>query len=392
MVTSVKYTFGDIPNEVRTRQYWPISDRFWELYTEFGYEFLKDLWDLLGRLALYDLFKIRLDKAIISARDVIKGNIKNPDKIMSYLMYPPLVSSRADLQQGMMKLLYGDSIDVSFVVLKDHTEEVVLILNGHLEDGIPVDWWIVKEDDELLERRHMKTGIKFKNLPKHHKSMNKLGLSILDILQDIRNERTPQWSTSAFHIAAVWGCGILSVGLGALTNWEIHSALWTGMAAKTHFGMPDYLFSYIPMPPIISVAVWAGRERFINTMVGLSHYNKTYIQGIEDIYLNTFKQEMPEMEERLWEEIDLGARLPKTILEAKPPDLKKQWKKNSYITENFDWYYPDANMIKWQDLGIEREEFLSGVFLEIDQWTPFDYEVSKKDIISTGLGSETKFY
>ncbi|MHA1315888.1 MAG: hypothetical protein ACTSRB_18450, partial [Candidatus Helarchaeota archaeon] len=114
---------------------------------------------------------------------------------------------RSDLQQGSMKLLYGESIDVSYVAVRDDTLEIQLILNGHLEDGIPVDWFVISETEDIMQRRHLKTGIKLKDIFKKSKKKDFIscGTAIRDILLDIRNERSPQWANSAYQIGIGWG-------------------------------------------------------------------------------------------------------------------------------------------------------------------------------------------
>ena len=182
-------------------------------YTQAGYGKFEEIMPIIPDIA-YDFIKLRLDEAIMSAQDCINGKLKDPEKTMAYMLFPPITTVRCDLQQGLSKLLYGDSIDISFVIFYDLTGEIVFIFNGHCEDGIPIDWWLVGPDDEdVLERRHMKYGYKIKDIPTIAKGMEKSGDMLLGILQDIRNERSPQWASSTYQLGLTWGYGTLASAL-----------------------------------------------------------------------------------------------------------------------------------------------------------------------------------
>jgi len=87
------------------------------------------------------------------------------------MMFPPVIPLRADLTQGTMKLLYGDSLDMTFFALTDLDQELLFLLNGHMENGIPVDWWLIGPDDEVFERRHIKYGFKLKDAFKNSRDI-----------------------------------------------------------------------------------------------------------------------------------------------------------------------------------------------------------------------------
>ena len=131
------------------------------MFQHFGWEHVVRGFEKGSEFLGYEVFKYRLNEAIKTAREVLQGKIENPEKIIAFTLFPPGGFIRADLQQGSMKLLYGESVDVSYVGIRDDTMEASFILNGHLEDGIPVDWWMMGPEDEMLDRRHHKYGIKY---------------------------------------------------------------------------------------------------------------------------------------------------------------------------------------------------------------------------------------
>ncbi|MHA1386191.1 MAG: hypothetical protein ACTSR3_20755, partial [Candidatus Helarchaeota archaeon] len=129
------------------------------MFKEFGYQTILKFQDISEEI-VYNVLKERLNMTIFTAKEVVQDKIKNPEQVLTYLLFPPVASIRTDLQQGTMKLLYGDSVDLSFIVMRDESEDIFFILSGHCEDGIPVDWWMTGSDDDLLTRRHSKIGIK----------------------------------------------------------------------------------------------------------------------------------------------------------------------------------------------------------------------------------------
>ena len=193
-----EYHYGDIPDTVRTKPYFPLGQRTWMMFKHMGLSAYEDANAKLGDI-LYPTFKRRLDESIMVAKKTMNGKLKDPEKTFSYMLFPPVGAIRSDLQQGTMKLLYGDSCDTTFVVTDDITSEVKILLNAHLEDGIPIDWWMSGPEDDLMERRHLKLGFKIREAPQKIKSMTKLGMSLIDVLKDIRNERAPQWSLATYQ-------------------------------------------------------------------------------------------------------------------------------------------------------------------------------------------------
>ncbi|MHA1264638.1 MAG: hypothetical protein ACTSRS_05305 [Candidatus Helarchaeota archaeon] len=176
------------------------------VHREHGYELLRKMIQASVDF-MYPQIKERLDATISSAKEIIDGKIEDPSKIVTYTLFPPVISIRGDLAQGTNKLLFGESVDTTFVVLNDADQgKIFFMLNAHCEDGIPVDWWLVKPDDELLDRRHMRLGYKIRDLPSKLKyNLTDCGGKLMEILKDVRNERAPQWSTSTYIIGMVWG-------------------------------------------------------------------------------------------------------------------------------------------------------------------------------------------
>ena len=183
----LKHNWSEIPEDLPGRYFVPLGSRhIWAMYQEMGFEKIKEMTQDVSTDILYDNFKLRLDESIQAAKATMDGNLATPpEKTLSYMFFPTITTTRVDLQQGSMKLIYGDSVDAAYVCINDYTMEIIYILNTHAEDGIPVDWWLIGPEDELLERRHRKLGIKIKDLPNKTKNLVDCGQKITDILMDI---------------------------------------------------------------------------------------------------------------------------------------------------------------------------------------------------------------
>jgi hypothetical protein len=382
-----QYSYADIPDTVRTKAYFPLGRHTWEMYKKIGLSAYEEANKKLGDI-LYPTFKRRLDESITVAKNTIEGTQNEPEKTFSYMLFPPVGGIRADLQQGTMKLLYGDSCDTTFLVADDISSEVKILLNAHLEDGIPVDWWVAGPDDDLMERRHLKYGFKIRDAPKKIKDMTKMGLSLIEVLKDIRNERAPQWSLATYQVCTLWTSGMLNA-IGEPSNYEAMAFIHDGINAKK-FGLPDYYHCYCPWPPLIHTLVLTGRNGWINKLCGLSTESHMVIQPIERESLDLLRREFPDVIE-LWtttQWIEQGVPTPAMTLGCKLPDLKK---KETYEKEEFDFIFPEGNRVFSNNLGIPLEEITNGAYLDITPDTPLNEPIDTSKIISKGWGVTTKF-
>ena len=362
----------------------------WRLYVNLGYEYLESITEPVINEVSYPLAKLRLDEAIYTAKGIIEGKIKEPEKVMADTLFPPGGFIRSDLQQGSMKLYYGESVDCTYIVCRDDTEEAVFMINGHLEDGIPVDWWMVGPDDPLLERRHLKLGVKLKQIPKNTKSFLDAGNKFLEVLRDVRNERTPQWSSSMYQVGIAWGSSADNL-VFCLSSYEGLAGLFDGISTKTLFNLGDYWFIYVPMPPIINTMIYAGRERFTLMSSNLMSHGKLYFQHMEDEYTAILKEKFPEVYDAGFK-MNLennGVPYPIQTLKCKLPDFRK---KKTYEKEEFDYKFGDGPWITLEELQIDLEDMHKGYFFEIDHETkPGEFD-KEKHLISSGIGRNTEFY
>jgi hypothetical protein len=276
--------------------------------------------------------------------------------------------------------------------LSDETGEFAFLLNCHGEDGIPVDWYLVSREDELMERRHLKYGFKLKETFNKTKSLVKTGERTIDVLKDVRNERTPQWSNSSYFTIIVWGLGVANAGL-EVSNFENIAFLHDGVNNK-QWALPDPCFTFYPWPAFIKILFDMDRQNYTKRFVGLSAGNmlcchSAQFPGLCDYeggyhFFDNFPEAFDLSFKRKW--TDAGIPFPIQTLEVKMPDMKKGL---SPTTTKVDFKEAPGPRIFAEDLGITLEEAIRGVYLNFDHETK-PRKATPKDILSKGCGVRTE--
>jgi len=382
----MQYTYNEIPESVKAKPYFPLLANVWEVYQTYGWERTLKFIDE-SKMGVYDFFETRLNESINTSKLLIEGEFLYPEKVLSYILVIPSLTIRADLIQGTQKLLAGDSADMTFISLDDVTGEIFCLLNGHLEDGIPVDWWLVRPEDELLDRRHLKLGYKLREIPRRFNNVIKASEKLVDVFRDIRNERTPQWSTAAYYSASVWVSFALNV-IFEPSNFESIASTFDGWAAKEQFKLPDYLFAFYPWPSMLNLFFLQGRTTFSNKISWLTTEGHLFLQPFEESTLQVVKTLHADIfalyQKGICEE---GIPFPIQTLNSHFPNAKD---KNN-PDYRFQIKYPEGDFIQIDDLGLNFEEVLEGVYLDITTETPSSEKLDSSKVLSVGIGSGTKF-
>jgi len=361
----------------------------WPIIRTHGWEYSQDAMDKVFK-NYYNLAKVRLDESILTSRDVIKGKLEHPDRILTFFFFPVVFCIRTDLQQGTSRLLFGESVDTTFILLDDFAEgKVGLLFNCHMEDGIPVDWWLIDEENEgeVLERRHLKLGYKLKDLPKKILPLYQCGEKVIDVLKDIRNERTPQWSSSMYHICLCWMSAACNLGV-EISNHESFAGVFDAITAKPNWRLFDNYVALVPWPPLIPTFLLLGRKGFLSRLAGLMCEDYLYLQGLGDYWIQWMTEVIPEIYEitlrqRLEE---VGIPFPIQTANCELPNLLD---KTIYEKSDFFWIYPPGNSIRSGDLGLSVKETLQGVYLNVNMETELTKQITSDYILSRGIGRAT---
>ncbi|NHI94002.1 MAG: hypothetical protein EAX96_16050 [Candidatus Lokiarchaeota archaeon] len=359
----------------------------WNLYKDLGWERFHEF-NLASESGCYDFFETRFNESISTSQEILSGKMQTPEKILSYILILPNVAIRADLMQGTQRLLAGDSLDVTYIILKHDTQEVFALLNGHLEAGLPVDWWFVQPDDEVLNRRHRKLGHKLFEIPKKIKDLRTSSFRLIDIFKDIRNERTPEWATADYMVISAYETFALNL-LYEPSSYESICQGFDGWAAKEMYKLPDYAFALIPWPQMINMFLFRGRKFFTLNVAGLTTENNLYISPFEEKNAELVKELHADIYE--WyqrEKLEKGVPYPIQTLDCEYPNLKNKKDKDN----RFNYLYPPGDWILPSNLDLTAEEFQKGVYLAVNHETPVSEKVGNKDIISIGVGRNTIFF
>ena len=384
-----QHTWGEIPDTFPTKRVLPLGEHIWNVYEKLGWPYLeKQLDKNMGIIpGLGDATNEKFQTAVDTANNVLNGNIKNPDQVLSTWFFPPLVYIRSDLQTGSTKLIYGNSTSITFILLNDITSDVELIINAHCEDGIPVDFWYISEggDSEIFERRHLKYGMKLKDVAKKSKDSVTGALRIIDILRDVRNERNPEFAGSAYSLCMVWATAGLNVSIEP-SNFGAMGCVYDGLQAKKDYGMSDYWFNYVPLLPLLSMMAMAGRKAWIGKVTGLLANNQLFINAFEPKHKEVYQERAPELWKYFLTNIkENGVATPRMSIDCEPPDFKN---KKTYTNENFNWRYPNKTRIKPVEWGLTDDELVGGIYTDITHVTPEKDHYGKEHIISLGVGKE----
>jgi len=381
-------TYGAIPDNYPSKQFLPLGEHNWKNYVSLGWEyFMEKVTD--PKLGFFDNAAEFLNEkfmvAVQTAKKVASGEVKDPENVMTTWFFPPVLYVRADLQMGTTKLLYGNSTDITFLVVNDQNYEIDLMINGHMEMGVPVDYWYLIGDDEVFDRRHLKLGHKLRDLPAKSRNFTEGGLRVLDILKDIRNERSPQWANSAYSMAVVWMSSAVNI-FQEPSSFSALADIWDGVNAKKIYGMPDAYFCYVPFPPIMGLLFAMGRPEFTIRLTGLLTNNRLNINGFEPRMIQFYKDTAPEMWDLIVKNMkENGVPTPRQSLGCKPPNLKD---KNVWKNGEFEFIYPEGKRIMPYEWGLTEEQVFSGMYTDITHESPAEPFYGKEHILSKGIGRQ----
>ncbi|MHA1695899.1 MAG: hypothetical protein ACTSUG_11580 [Candidatus Helarchaeota archaeon] len=177
------------------------------------------------------------------------------------------------------------------------------------------------------------------------------------MLKDIRNERTPQWSNSDYYIGVVisnWAINLMCQP----SNYENIAETYDGRAAKDIYKLPDYTFGLEPFPSTFNLFFMKGRSEFCKILASITTNMYFYIQPFEPYNFNLIKTRTPEFFNIYKEMVEKeGVPFPIQTINIYYKNLKE---KDPNI--RFEKSYPKGNFIRSDDIGMDLEEFLHGVF------------------------------
>ncbi|MHA1130432.1 MAG: hypothetical protein ACTSQI_04600 [Candidatus Helarchaeota archaeon] len=335
--------------------------------------------------------RVRLDESIETAKAVADGKIRRLKETVCYWGYPPILPIRMDMQNLSTKMIYGESTDISFACLSDMNRDLVFIMNLHVEESLPEDYWMLlrSQDPEIFDRRHMKIGVRLRDIGKKIKNNVEAAQRIREILIDIRNEMTPQWANSTYYVCIFSMVAASNMAM-ELSNWNALGEIHDGVNSSERYGLPDCMFTYEPLPPILQMMFKLDRPFWMDRLTKALMSNQLYLNYIEKKIMESIKKTDYEVYDyfiRLFSyQLEKGIVLPSQSMQAKTPVFNKetgQW-------DSIGFEYPEGPRIFYQDLGLSFDEALSGVLFDITHKSKIE-KVTRDNIISLGHGINTRY-
>lgn len=335
--------------------------------------------------------QIRLNESIQTSKAAAEGKIERLKETVCFWGYPPVLPIRMDMQNLSTKMIYGPSTDISFACLSDMDRDLVFIMNLHVEESVPEDFWFLlkSEDPEIFDRRHMKLGIRLRDIGKKIKDNVEAARRIREILIDIRNEKTPQWANSTYYVCIFFMVGASNMAM-ELSNWNALGEIWDGVNAESRYNLPNCIFNYEPLPPILNMMFQLERPYWTERLTKALMDNHLYLNYIEKDILEVVKAHNYDIYDYFMRyfsyQLATGINLPIQSLQVKTPVYNRE--KGEW--DRLEFEFPEGPKIHYKDLGLSFEEAISGVLFDITHKTPVE-KVTRDNIISLGHGLQTKY-
>ncbi|MDY6965597.1 MAG: hypothetical protein SVM80_06455 [Halobacteriota archaeon] len=167
-----------------------------ELMKEFGVE------EAIDGITSADDAVTEIDKRVEEFSDMTAleaiDEILTSEALTTFILIPPVANIPLALIPAFYTLLFGPSADAFFNNLDHFTlEETGQLEDFHYEEGLLMARISYREENamEILERRHLRTGEKFRYLC-CQRPTGEGSLMVSDILKDIRNERMPEYANA----------------------------------------------------------------------------------------------------------------------------------------------------------------------------------------------------
>ena len=384
------HNYGDIEDDMVTKDFLLISRHVFKVFRELGLDYMENALPKF-RTVQYDVTKDRWDNMIFTGKQILEGKMSEEQAMKTFLYtVPHVITVRSDLQVGTNKLLYGDSTDVSFAIVNDYTNELLFVFNGHLESGVPTDWWIAGLNDDLMDRRHMKYGVRLKEVPNKTRDLLKSAKWLEDILRDVRNERTPYYSDSLYTVCMCYASAMFNI-FAEQSCYETIGSVYDGLNAKKRYKLKEIHFLYYPEPPLVSTIALSPRGNFMKTLCGLTTGHHMITNTIEENAMEWVKTEISEAYPLVYlsQWTDDGVPIPIISVNTEYPKKKKDMiGPDGELAKTI----PQGSRITAENMGIPIDETNKGYLFDINHESPLDIKLDPSLKISSGMGRDIKFF
>ena len=235
-----------------------------------------------------------VDETALDALD----EILTLDAFNSYGFHPPIINFPISLSPSINVMLYGNDVDNFYNYMDGFTcENIPYLENWHYEDGVQTTriCYVYENAEDVLERRHMRTGEKFRYLCCQRPAIEGERM-VRDITMDIRNEKTPQYSNSMMFGFAVDHFVTADAQFGSRSFFDIISTMLP-MLACVAMGWPFVCYiGWLPERPgllamILELPIDMLAPRLISMLLPVNFWFGKYNLTHMDTHMEVYGQE-----------------------------------------------------------------------------------------------------
>ncbi len=228
---------------------------------------------------------------------MMASEVRVEDMGTGFGMYPPLFVMPIGVSPAALSMIYGESADMCWVCMDEFTLENLWAIDWHFERGTQTDTllWYIDEDWKLLtDRRHMRTGEKFRYLCVQRGFEEGVAM-VTDILKDIRNEVLPDFADSPLHYHGYVNNITLDAQYSSRSEFELIHLM--NFYISTQIGFPDQSYTcFSPFPELhamtLQMPVDIIPQRLLGMITGKDLWMSNYTISHLETSLECFGEEM----------------------------------------------------------------------------------------------------
>ncbi len=208
-------------------------------------------------------------------------------------IFPSIPIMPAKLIPSTLNQVIGMSADISWVCMDEFSMENLWVASWHLEGGTQLhnDLWYLGEDwKPMLDRRHMRTGEKFKYMCVQRPFLEGAGM-VMDVLKDVRNEKHPEYSEGSFFYHGYVNNMTVDAQFSCRNGLEIARLMNMYITSKIGFPYQSYN-CFVPLPNLYDLMTQLPPETvptkllglYMGTNVWMSNYTLSHLETSLEVF------------------------------------------------------------------------------------------------------------
>lgn len=208
-------------------------------------------------------------------------------------IFPSIPIMPARLIPSTLNQVIGMSADISWVCMDEFTLENLWVASWHLEGGTQADndlWYLDEDWKAMQERRHMRTGEKFKYLCVQRSFLDGAGM-VTDILKDVRNELHPEYSEGPFFYHGYVNNMTVDAQFTSRNGLEISHLMNMYITPKMGFPYQSYN-CFLPLPNLYDLMTQLPPETvpakilglYVGTNIWMSNFTLSHLETSLEVF------------------------------------------------------------------------------------------------------------